>query len=458
MPASHYNERTNSIWKVLIMTKHPHFRLIFPFFVIAIALLGGMSLLSPSQAAPADSLQLANDSGVMGQGYGELSSSRTLAVRLAFGQAERPIRVDSVEIYMAPQEGSSASFPVRIRMERPAGVHPGGVIITSKTIRLAVTEPGWYSIPLNMLYEFDDGSLIITLKSEDFPNATPPLIGLDDGTSIPHNYNYYGENFSNWVEHYAFWPDPENMGNLMIRASITTGDDVYKTPTATPTLTPTSTPTPTETPTPRPTRTATPTPTSTPTATPLPPGFFIELGAGKDAYLMQNSPDTNFGQATELRAGFNPGTGELQVITGDFPTASLPANATIIQAELAMHIQDAPSGAPDNLRAYALTAAWEEKTITFGSGQNLWGTAYGHGEQNLQQPGWMTFDVTDIVQRWIDGTAPDLGIGVRPADASNRTQFLVFDAHEVPYLGPRLRIQYTIEEGPSLYLPMMLTP
>jgi hypothetical protein len=173
---------------------------------------------------------------------------------------------------------------------------------------------------------------------------------------------------------------------------------------------------------------------------------------------MQNSPDTNFGQTTELRAGFNPGTGELQVITGDFPTASLPANATIIQAELAMHIQDAPSGAPDNLRAYALTAAWEEKTITFGSGQNLWGTAYGHGEQNLQQPGWMTFDVTDIVQRWIDGTAPDLGIGVRPADASNRTQFLVFDAHEVPYLGPRLRIQYTIEEGPSLYLPMMLTP
>ncbi len=410
------------------MTKHPYFLLIIPLLAVAIALLSGVSLLSPSLAAPVDSLQLANDSGVIGQGYGELKTDRTLAVRLDFGQIERPIRVDSVDIYMAPREGSSASFPVRMRVERPSGVRPGGSVITSKTIRLAVVEAGWYNIPISTLYEYDDGSVIISLKSEDFPYATPPLIGLDDSENIPRNFNYYGQNFSNWVEHYAFWPDPENVGNLMIRVNITTGEDVYKTPTA------------------------------TPTATPLPSGFFIELGAGKDAYLMQNSSDVNFGRATDLLSGFNPGTGELQTLVGDFPIASLPPNIDIVRADLAMHIHEAPNGVPDNLRAYALTQDWRETSITFGSGQDMWGQGYGSGEQQSQQPGWMSFDVTGLVQSWINGSTPAFGIGIRSSDAGNRTQFVVFDAHEVAYLGPRLRIHYTIQQSPSIYLPIMMQP
>ncbi len=431
---------------------------LFTGFLVAVLLMISLFSQQHSQAAPVDSLQLANDSGVMGQGYNGLSGSRTLAVRLDFGQAERPIRVDSIEIYMAPQENASASFPVRVRLERPAGTGPGGEMITSKAVRLAVTEAGWYSIPIDFIYPYNDSALVISLKSEDSPWSTPPLIGLDDSVSIPRYYNYYGEDFDNWVEHYAYWPDPETIGNLMIRVTITTGDDVNKTPTATPTSTPTQTPVPTDTPTPLPTSTPTATPTSTPTATPLPPGSFIELGAGQDTYLMQNLPDTNFGQALDLRAGYNPGTGELQVLVGKFPTTSLPANATIIRADLALHINETPNGAPDNLRAYALTGDWLETDVTFDSGQLLWGQAYGGGETNPQQPGWMSFDVTQLVQAWVDGVSPAYGIGIHPADISNRTQFVVFDAHEVAYLGPRLRIHYVQEAGPSLYLPLMVTP
>jgi len=430
----------------------------FTGFFVAVLLIIGLFTQQSLRAAPADSLQLANDSGVMGQGYDELSGSRTLAVRLDFGQVERPIRVDSVEIYIAPQEGSSASFPVRVRLERPAGFGPGGEMITSKAVRLAVTEAGWYSIPIGFVYPYDDSSLIISLKSEDSPWSTPPLIGLDNGVSIPRSYNYYGEDFDDWVEHYAYWPDPETVGNLMIRVTITTGDDVNKTPTATPTSTPTQTPTPTETPTPLPTSTPSSTPTVTPTATPLPPGSFIELGAGQDAYLMQSLPDANFGQTQDLRAGYNPGTGELQVLVGKFPVTSLPTNVTIIRAELALHINEAPNGAPGNLRAYALTDDWRETDVTFDSGQSLWGQAYGGGELNSQQSDWMSFDVTALVQAWVDGVSPAYGIGIHPADLNNRTQFAVFDAHEVAYLGPRLRIHYVQEAGPFLYLPLMAAP
>jgi len=146
------------------------------------------------------------------------------------------------------------------------------------------------------------------------------------------------------------------------------------------------------------------------------------------------------------------------LLVGSFPIASLPADANIIRAELALHVNEEPNGAPDNLRAYALTGDWLESNVTYSSGQSLWGQAYDNGVSNIQQPGWMTFDVTDLVQAWLHGGASDFGIGVRPADAGNRTQFAVFDAHEVAFLGPRLRIQYQVKKGPSLYLPMIARP
>ena len=443
------------------MTKHPLFYLSLALLLVALGVFAFWHDQTPLLAAPTDTLQLANDSGVMGQGYGGLQSSRTVAVRLDFGQIQRPIRVDSVEIYLAPQENASQSFPIRIRLERPAGVAPSSGdanLITSQTIRLQVTEAGWYEIPVNTFYTFADSSLIISLKSEDFPTAIPPLVGLDDGENIPRTYNYYGENFSSWQEHYAFWPQPETVGNLMIRANLTTGADANKTPTATPTRTPTATPTATATPTPLPTATASPTPTATPTATPLPPGFAIELGAGQDTYLMQNAPETNFGQSPELRSGFNPGAGELQVLLGAFPINSLPPGAKILSAELALHIQESPNGLPTNLKAYALANAWQERQATYDTAQSLWGSTYGPGQLAGPSSDWMTFDVTDLVQAWISGAAPNFGIGVRPADASNRTQFATFDAHEVAYLGPRLRIRYAVMAPKLLYLPVMITP
>ncbi len=438
------------------MKKQAVFLFIFPLLLV-IGIMVGTGSHRDLLAAPRDAIQLANDSGVMGQGYDGLVGKRSLAVRLEFGAIAQPIRVDNILVYMAPQEGSNESFPIRVRLERPAGVQPGGAVITSKVIRLPVTQPGWYPIPINYLYEFNDPAMIISLWSEDSPWNTPPLLGLDDRTDIPRYYNYYGEDFSNWVEHYQFWPTPEVVGNLMIRADITTGEDVYKTPTATPTNTPPPTPTPTQTPTPRPTNTPTPRPTATPTATPLPKGLFIEVGAGKDAYVMQNSPDTNFGHTSELLAGFNPGTGELQTLVGDFPIRSLPANITVLQADLALYIQEAPNGVPSNLQAYALTADWPEAEITFTDGQTLWGDPLGFGQQT-DQPGWMVFNVTDLVQAWLNGATPMSGIGIRPNSALNRTQFVSFASHEIPYLGPRLRIHYQLAEEKMLYLPVMIAP
>ena len=437
---------------------HTHLLLLVPLVLFVVV---GLASRQPLMAAPEDVLELANDSGVMAQGYDQLVGKRTLAVRLEFGAVERPIRVDAVRVYLAPQEGMGDSFPIFVRVERPSGTRPGGEMITSKAIRLTVTEPGWYEIPIQFLYPYDDPAVIITIKSDDFPWATPPLVGLDDGTNIPAGYNYYGENFTNWVEHYGFWTQPETVGNLMIRARIATGEDAENPPPPPATATgppppPTETPTPTATPTPIVT---TPPPTSTPPPTPTPPtGFFIELGAGKDAYLKESDPDVNFGKASELLAGYQLLAGELQTVTGGFPLPALPLNTTVLRAELALHLQEASENLPEDLQAYALTRNWEETEITYANGQDLWGKGYGFARQDDNQPEWVTFDVTALVQAWVREEAPMFGIGVRAGTRQNPAQLAMFDAHEVPFLGPRLRIHYITQASIPLYLPMVTVP
>ncbi len=408
----------------------------------------------PVQAAPQASVLLKNDSGVMAQGYDGLKGARTLAVRLSFAGLERPIRIDHVLIYLAPQEGSSENFPLFVRIERPLGVHPGGDLITSQSQRIQVTEPGWYEIPIHFIDPYEDDALIVSLKSEDFPNAIPPLVGLDDSQNIPTNLNFYGENFSQWVEHYAFWPTPETVGHLMIRAQVSTGNDALKTPTPTSTPTPTPTATPTATPTPRPTATPTVTPTPTPTATPLPPGYFIELGATQDTYLAQRFPDENFGRAPQILTGHNISNGQLQGLFGGFAVKSLPLNAHVEQAELALYVQDAPNGLPSSLQAFRLVQSWSEMNITYGKGQSLWGEALGT-VQSSPDGAWVVFDVTDAVRAWVEEGASSYGLGIRATDARERNLFVAFAAHEIPFWGPRLRIRYTLRPGSQLFLPML---
>jgi len=252
------------------MTKHA-------LIALSSILLGFLLLLTISTIAtarPRTVALLQNDNGQVGGTFDDLTGRRTLAVRLSLPPRNGPLRLDTLQIYMAPQPGSSTAR-LFIRLETVAGDVPdSGEPERTWRVTVPLTTAGWYSIPLYHLLISDGDSVIISIKSEDFPWAPPPLIMLDDSQNIEVNRNFYGQNFSSWQEHYQFWPNPESVGHLMMRLAITSGDAALLTPTATPaatvtaTATATNTPTPTATPTSTPTPTGTATPTSTPTSTP----------------------------------------------------------------------------------------------------------------------------------------------------------------------------------------------
>jgi hypothetical protein len=438
-------------------------------------------------AEPADTLQLANDSGVVGGGFDGLSGTRTVAVRLDFNPASRPIRVDSIAIYLTPQEGGSSSWPLFLRFENIINNAPGGdPLFTISGLRATLNGPGWYTVPLPAGWLAPEGgsSLIVSLQSQDFPNRPAPIIGLDDSQNIQQRRNFYGQNFTAWQEHFAFWPDAASVGHLMIRVNVTTGPEALLTPTVTPTFTPTATPTPTHTRTPTqtptrtltpthtvtptrtltpthtPTRTVTPTPTATITPTPIPEGVIVELGASADTYLAQQQQQSNFGRLTHLEVGYRGGMGLMQALAGGFHLSDIPPDAVITRADLAVNIRETALSGPLRLTAHRITAPWNEGAITAGNAGELWGEAYGVLDvtSGVAAGAWLAFDVTALVQGWIDGQWPAYGIGIdTSAQPSAGSHALTLHSHEVPYLGPRLRILYqTSHNAQPLYLPLQL--
>ncbi len=407
-------------------------------------------------AETAATAELANDNGMVGGSYDAFDSGRSIAVRLNLPSSARPLRIDGIVVLLEPQPGSALVFPVTPRVETVVNNAPGSgdPLFTAPAVRLQVDRRDWYFIPIGFVLPTADSSIIVSLRSDGFPWEKAPRVLLDSSTAIPTNRNFYGQNFGNWQEHYRFWqPNGAAIGHLMLRAHITIGPEALLTPTPTPTatLTPSPTPSPTPTPTlsptptatrtPTPTRAPTATPTSTPTATPLPEGTIVELGASADTYLSAGEPDRSFGRQSSLEVGYRAGLGEHRTLTGGFFLTDLPPSAVIIQAKLAVRVRSAVNGSGMQVAAVRLNAAWSEDTATAATiASGFWGERYDVLTlQNVRPGDWLEFDVTALVQEWVAGTQPAYGIGlVALPPGTEETRVLVLDAHEVPYMGPRL--------------------
>lgn len=201
------------------------------------------------------------------------------------------------------------------------------------------------------------------------------------------------------------------------------------TATSTPSATRTRTPTPTRsTTTPTLTPSATPTFTSVaPTATPTPSPTHAATGAENapvvaDTTLDLYQPGTNFGSSSELGVVED----SRQEILLRFDLSSIPAGAVIVNARL--HLYTTQRSAVDTINAavYAVKRHWEEPQATWGlaSLTEPWGLGGANDTTTdrraapesttvLFSLGWATWDVTALVQGWMDGSLPNEGVLVR---------------------------------------------
>jgi hypothetical protein len=94
------------------------------------------------------------------------------------------------------------------------------------------------------------------------------------------------------------------------------------------------------------------------------------------------------------------------------------------------------------ITTYRIASAWSESTVTWNNKPSF-STAYGSAPVTHGAWGWYSFNVTNLVRGWINGTIPNNGVMLRgPEWSGPDSSWKSFSTREGPYR-PRLIITYT---------------
>lgn len=134
-----------------------------------------------------------------------------------------------------------------------------------------------------------------------------------------------------------------------------------------------------------------------------------DAAAGKDTYVWLPNPDTNYGDVATLHIGRAPNNGRILV---QFDLSFIPAGSRIDSAVLSLYQTGGEDGDPaQEFDVYAITSPWDEMTVTWNtkpSRESRPQTATVVKGAN----DWYSWDVTYLVQRWVDGDIPNHGFQI----------------------------------------------
>ena len=179
----------------------------------------------------------------------------------------------------------------------------------------------------------------------------------------------------------------------------------------------------------------------------------VTLGAYDDTYLDASNPYTRYGSASTMwvgGSGTGPDASKHMVLR--FDVSGIPTGKVITSATLRLNAKGMSStyftNFQKNLDAYALTeffygsdASWVARTDllnwttlggTYGSSKIATGCEESSGLCPLPilfTKGWVTWDLTALVQGWVDGVTPNNGFLVR-SNANDSTYLIQFITKE----------------------------
>jgi alpha-tubulin suppressor-like RCC1 family protein/fibronectin type 3 domain-containing protein len=127
-----------------------------------------------------------------------------------------------------------------------------------------------------------------------------------------------------------------------------------------------------------------------------------------DSYLNQQSTSTNYGTATSVSVMSR--TGMARRVPVQFDLSGIPANSTINSATLELYATTV-SGS-QTLNVHRISGSWLENTVTWANQPSYDSTA-DSSIAGGTAAGWKIWDVTSLVQEWIDGTSANYGFLVK---------------------------------------------
>ncbi|MDH3314333.1 MAG: DNRLRE domain-containing protein [Gammaproteobacteria bacterium] len=199
----------------------------------------------------------------------------------------------------------------------------------------------------------------------------------------------------------------------------------------------------------------------------LPPTT-VTLNATADAMVLEGLPTRNYGTSTTLGTYVLSGAERRTVV--QFDVSGIPPGTPIVSAILRYNAISvaSPSGSEKSIFAVKLTESWLEGTgngtgspdgVTwqYRDGSINWITAGGSFSVKIAQAteessgispppatfdfGWLTWDLTPLVQEWVDGISANNGVLLLPVTVPNMDG-IRFDSREASSNTPQLVITY----------------
>jgi parallel beta-helix repeat protein len=167
-----------------------------------------------------------------------------------------------------------------------------------------------------------------------------------------------------------------------------------------------------------------------------------KLTANKDAYVDTLHPDRNYGSEDKL-AVIDWSTHTVRSYI-EFDLSSIPDGYVIQDAKLELFYDGCDSFGSE-IGAYKVTSNWDEALITWNNQPNFDSTLIDVitlGCDSGKVGDFVSWDITDIVQKWVDSSVPNHGILVKTTEEIGTENFDIFCSSEYsdPARHPKLII------------------
>jgi uncharacterized repeat protein (TIGR01451 family) len=184
-----------------------------------------------------------------------------------------------------------------------------------------------------------------------------------------------------------------------------------------------------------------------------PPQQTTKLYPVADAAVFQSVPDTNYGSRSYMYAGYDHSgcslySGKVARSLVRFDLSSIPAGASIRDAKLHLRLTGwcyyVGHSQPRTVTIYRADAGWSESSVTWNNKPGC-AESYASASVSVTSRGWHSFDITNLVRGWVNGSFSNYGLMVRaPETSGSEFALLEFATHD--YYGttydPYLEVTY----------------
>jgi hypothetical protein len=177
-----------------------------------------------------------------------------------------------------------------------------------------------------------------------------------------------------------------------------------------------------------------------------------------DTTVLQGYPNDNFGSADDMWVGYDHCEGgKIARSLVQFDVSSIPAGTSISQAKLYLYLVNSCDigQRTHTVTVYRTKAGWSESSVTWNTKPG-YAEAYGSASVPSRTWGWYSFDVTNLVRGWVNGSFANYGLMIRGPESSGNDSaqlgFFTLDMTDRTY-DPYLSIVYAGMATPGEVVP-----